>query len=443
MAEFERKSGKWLKCMTLIVTSTCLALIGIAYVPIDYSLSYFYSTHGRSNRIRIKEIVTNDHSTNLNVTFATNKTNDTIIHTTTIYVNKTNIISIPLHTEPEANNTVAYFWYLETKQNGLISITHTKLRSNITISFKYNCQLFQNDSIYYNQNWKFIWFQHIRKSAGNSFCHLFYSNGLVPKYKLKSACATLKRDPSEKATIGVFKKKVSKYIETYNISKGVIGDEWGHFLTGSFLNNAINHLWDDVITMVVLRNPILRVYSDLWYKGEYRCHTNSAAQLIECVDWQKRYNWNMYTRVLGGIFTRHENFQNITPTLFNTVKKVIDLFDIVINLDEYEFDTHEVSEYGHIVRNSGTRTTALPHKYQLACWGFKKLSLPESNHLRTTLSEAKSNFPLAAEKKVKEHIRKHNAWDMKLFDYTSEAAYNKTKRCVRYLEAKQQMSLFR
>ena len=317
---------------------------------------------------------------------------------------------------------------------------------------------------YPNTNWRWIYFQHIRKSGGTSIDLLFYLNKFCG-YKHCDNCLMFKkigyhkhclqkRDMIKNQTLienamnktlthdGNNNNNTNNNNETLIVSR-VINREREPFPVSEYLSSN-KSIFDDTLLLTIVRDPIQRIWSDLFWRmiWSYPCSNLSSFTLIqndhkqlendtillECINMKFmkwRYSSNVYTKVFSetggyalvadakiehahkGILEYFDNVR-ISEKHLNIAKNIINDFDVILILELWN-----------------------QTRIQLKCAGFEKYEeLPHENNKRF-------NIDINKHEMVKNELIKLNQYDIQFYQYCKQLALKKSQQCKEYLDSQQ------
>ena len=150
------------------------------------------------------------------------------------------------------------------------------------------------------KQWKYIFFQHIRKNGGSMICKLFYKLGLVTETSFKHNCRISDKLQREELIFQSFKNKkkmsISEYslkveqLKTYvknDLKCQMIASEVYDFPLIAKINTNNNskifdQIWNDTLLITNFRSPFAHVLSEITRGMVARIKVNS--QTLDCRD---------------------------------------------------------------------------------------------------------------------------------------------------------------
>eukprot|EP01084_Bolivina_argentea_P104137 186494_1 len=271
----------------------------------------------------------------------------------------------------------------------------------------------QNDSITKTivfKKWNFVYFQHVRKAAGTAIKQL-----LIDYNKLQYSKFYSSTSDQWMAFDGLKRRAIGSHSQ-------LIPVEYFPFYTYSYLSKK-HILWTDILLIMVFRDPLQRIFSDLIYQGTWRCGNLPRVKeklenfLIDCTHkHHAKFTSNVYSKVLSGTWP----YANRNWKLH---KKGIDFNpNLVIDRMQYklaqimlkEFDITLIIEMWNIT------------KLQLKCNGLLNDTLPHTNLGK---KKQKSSLNLDNFPKLKNELIKYNKFDIELYKYAKFLALQNVQKC--------------
>eukprot|EP01084_Bolivina_argentea_P104140 186503_1 len=276
------------------------------------------------------------------------------------------------------------------------------------------------------KKWKIVYYQHLRKSGGTAMSLLLRSNGLN-NHSLRYAY------PKQTYHQGLSFKEVKTNAMEYKMD--IIGIEYFPFYTSSYLKHR-EELWNDVLLLTLLRNPLERVFSELLYHGHFKCPgigyiymeinkdkpiedtmESFENKLIVCSkQYHARYTSNVYSKVYSGVwpyalpnlYLKGSNVDfnpniKITNIQFELAKLILKEFDVILILEMWN-----------------------ETKLQLKCNGLYNDTL---SHVNVGSWKSSHNFTLEMFPRLKQILIELNEYDIKLYEYAKLYAMRNVRKC--------------
>eukprot|EP01084_Bolivina_argentea_P310297 536914_1 len=332
-----------------------------------------------------------------------------------VIVNKFNVINnheynatyIKQYIPPSDSNVSSFdLNYNIEKPNQLQTITRT-----IKISDDYDSRY---SLLNFDMKWKWIFWQHVRKTAGSSLCRLFMANKLQQNTRIMRSwnCRVPGGELSGSRNFSLWKQ----LLHEMNVNNTILALEYTAFPVQYYYQNINTDMFNNILFITILRSPIYRVFSDLLYRGSIKCHNKSyETSLIECAKSAFPYTENYYIKIFSGMFDngdRRRKFQRVASNdtnssyYLNIAKNILHKFDIIIILEQL--------------------VETLP---QLRCYGIDNTQLQRVNSNKDiNKTKLLQQYP-----KLKQFLIQTNLLDIELYQSILPFVARKSKKCRKYL----------
>lgn len=289
--------------------------------------------------------------------------------------------------------------------NGSIEKTKTKTKEDNIINIDVNSSGFGRidyDTVFkkYNYNetnikqWKYIFFQHIRKNGGTMVCELFYRLNLTTKYYKEHNCKLIWK--GYPVTLTMSEDEYIEYIQFWKdkLRQNNIKADANEF-SGFPLIEKIDvnsdiflKLWSDILTIANLRDPIIHDLSEVIhgqlakfefdinntyltqiFKSKYNGKTpnkglcfkniganfqgfnissvNNSIKIVHCIKSNIQLTYNPYIQIFSSSIPytlAHKMYDHKLSNLIkylnndalSNAKKVLNQFDVILNMDQLD-----------------------------------------------------------------------------------------------------------
>eukprot|EP01084_Bolivina_argentea_P254622 428093_1 len=264
------------------------------------------------------------------------------------------------------------------------------------------------------KHWKLVYFQHIRKTGGTSMGKLLSQGNKLEPY--------ISNDP--------FMPFKTLKMNALSTNSQYLPIEYIPFYTFSYLEYKYN-LWNDILLITLIRNPLQRVFSDMIYQGQWKCNNIKYAKLkremkdmkslerkfIECLyKKENKFTSNIYIKIFSGVWSYGYPDKRLMENGIDFNK------NIIIDNMHYELAKLILNEFDVILILEMFDET----KLQLKCNGLynDSLSIMNIGSVKHKLNLNLDMFP-----KLKKEMIKLNGYDIKLYEWAKGKALDNVSKC--------------